>query len=255
MSAWPYPRVVAHRGGGTLAPENTLAAMRCAVLHGFDAVEFDVMLAHDGVPVVIHDTRLGRTVAGDADIASLPSTQLTAMDAGSWFGSAFRGEPIPPFEQVFSYCRASHLWMNIEIKPTPGTEVDTGRIVAMLVQQWCDDADPISPLLSSFSLEALLAAKAAAPALPRGWLVERIPTDWQAQLHRLDAVALHANHAFLTCENVREIKAAGVGLFCYTVDEPVRAAQLFAWGVDAVCTNRLDLIDAHFSDRCTPYFP
>jgi glycerophosphoryl diester phosphodiesterase len=96
MSIWPFPRIVAHRGGGTLAPENTLAGMRCAALHGFHAVEFDVMLAQDGVPVVIHDTRLGRTVAGDMDIASLPSAQLGAMDAGSWFGSGFRGDAGAP---------------------------------------------------------------------------------------------------------------------------------------------------------------
>ena len=255
MSLWPFPRVVAHRGGGTLAPENTLAAMRCALHHGFHAVEFDVMLAHDGVPVVIHDSRLGRTVAGDADIASLPSAQLTAMDAGSWFGSGFRGEPVPTFEHVVEFCRANQLWMNIEIKPTPGSEKDTGRIVAMLAQRLSDSANPMPPLLSSFSFEALMSAKAVAPALPCGWLVERIPTDWQTRLHRLGAVALHANHVFLTSAAVQKIKAAGVGLFCYTVDEPTRAAQLFEWGVDAVCTNRLDLIDADFGNRCVTYFP
>lgn len=255
MSTWPFPRVVAHRGSGTLAPENTLAAMRCAVQHGFCAVEFDVMLAHDGVPVVIHDTRLGRTVAGDADIALLTSSQLAVMDAGSWFDEAFRGEPVPTFEQVAEFCRANRLWMNIEIKPTPGSEVDTGRIVAALAQKWCDHANPLLPLLSSFSFDALMAAKAVAPALPCGWLVELLPADWQARLRQLDAVALHANHMFLTSEAVQDIKAVGVGLLCYTVDAPKRAAQLFEWGVDAVCTNRLDLIDAHFDKRCAPYFP
>lgn len=255
MATWLFPRIVAHRGGGTLAPENTLAAMRCAVQHGFCAVEFDVMLAHDGVPVVIHDTRLGRTIAGDAEIVSLTSSQLVAMDAGSWFGDAFRGEPVPTFEQVAQFCRANRLWMNIEIKPTPGTEVDTGRIVAALVQQWTDLAEPMPPLLSSFSFDALMSAKAAAPAIPSGWLVERIPADWQARLHQLGAIALHANHTFLSTDMVHEIKAAGVGMFCYTVDEPARAAQLFAWGVDAICTNRLDLINAQFGQRSAPYFP
>jgi glycerophosphoryl diester phosphodiesterase len=125
----------------------------------------------------------------------------------------------------------------------------------MLAHQWSDPADPMLPLLSSFSFEALVSAKAVAPALPCGWLVERIPADWQVRLRRLGAVALHANHRFLTREAVQEIKAVGVGLFCYTVDEPERAAQLFGWGVDAVCTNRLDLIDAGFGERCSAYVP
>ena len=61
---WPYPRILAHRGGGTLAPENTYAGLRCGMAAGFRAIEFDVMLARDGVPVVMHDPGLGRTVRG-----------------------------------------------------------------------------------------------------------------------------------------------------------------------------------------------
>ena len=88
---WPYPRTVAHRGGGTLAPENTLAALRCGLAHGYRAVEFDVMLAKDGVPVVVHDVELGRTVAGSGAIPDYTAAQLAAMDAGGWFGARVCG--------------------------------------------------------------------------------------------------------------------------------------------------------------------
>src|SRR3954465_6157212 len=81
-SMWPYPTIIAHRGGGTLAPENTLAAMRCGLARGFHAVEFDVMLSQDGVPVVVHDPVLGRTVAGSGNVADHTARQLAAMDAG-----------------------------------------------------------------------------------------------------------------------------------------------------------------------------
>ena len=249
MSCWPFPRILAHRGGGTLAPENTLAAMKCGLQHGFRAVEFDVMLAHDGVPVVIHDHRLGRTVTGSAGIASLTSAALSAMDAGSWFGESYRGEPVPTFEQVFCFCRDNAIWMNIEIKPTPGTETQTGHVVATLVQQWTQQhrhqhqAKP--PLLSSFSIDALVAAQAAAPAVPRGLLVDRLPADWVPQLQRIAAIALHANQKTMTKILVDQIKAAGYGLLCYTVNDVARAAELLGWGVDALCTDRLDLIDPH----------
>ena len=56
-NALPYPRRVAHRGGGTLAPENTLAGLRCGLEHGFRGVKFDAMLAKDGVPILMHDPR------------------------------------------------------------------------------------------------------------------------------------------------------------------------------------------------------
>ena len=74
---WPYPKVLAHRGGGRLAPENTLAAIRCGYEHGFRAVEFDVMLPADGVPILMHDDTLGRTVAGSGSVAELGSVELS----------------------------------------------------------------------------------------------------------------------------------------------------------------------------------
>jgi glycerophosphoryl diester phosphodiesterase len=62
--AWPHPRLIAHRGGGALAPENTLAGLRTAASLGYRGVEFDVMLSADGTPVLIHDETLERTTDG-----------------------------------------------------------------------------------------------------------------------------------------------------------------------------------------------
>ena len=97
FNPWPYARVVAHRGGGTMAPENTLAAVREGYRRGFRAIEFDVMLARDGVPVVMHDPYLGRTVAGSGNIPDYDGAELLRMDAGSWFSAAYAGEPVPAF--------------------------------------------------------------------------------------------------------------------------------------------------------------
>ena len=59
---WPYARVSAHRGAGTMAPENTLEGFRAGLHHGFHAFETDAMLAKDGIPVLMHDERFGRTI-------------------------------------------------------------------------------------------------------------------------------------------------------------------------------------------------
>ncbi|HJU71955.1 MAG TPA: glycerophosphodiester phosphodiesterase [Paucimonas sp.] len=253
---WFYPRVIAHRGGGMLAPENTLAAMRCGLAHGFHAVEFDVMLSGDGVPVLMHDPDFGRTVRGRGRVGDTPAAALAALDAGSWFGSQFAGEPVPTFEQVVAFCKASNIWMNIEIKPAPGVETRTGQVVAALTQRLFTAEiaahvpgryDSLLPLFSSFSFEALQAAKAAAPGIPRGFLVDTVPPDWQERLRALEAVALHTNHRHLTERLARAIKAQDFGLLCYTVNTPQRAHEILSWGVDAFCTDRIDLIGPDFA--------
>ena len=243
---WTYPKFLAHRGGGKLAPENTVAARQCGLDHGFRAVEFDVMLARDGVPVVMHDPYLGRTIPGSGNVFDYDAAELVAMDAGAWFGSQFKGEPVPLFTQFVEFCKANGIWMNIEIKPAPGFEAETGRVVAELTRALFGleiaREDPMVPLLSSFSPVALAAAHEAAPDLPRALLLDVMPADWQAQAQALQAVAIHTNQKHLTPALAGQVKDAGFGLFCYTVNDPARVREIMAWGVDAMCTDRIDLI-------------
>lgn len=244
---WPYPSRLAHRGGGTLAPENTLAGLRCGHAYGYRAVEFDVMLAKDGVPVVMHDPQLGRTVAGQGQVHDYSAAELAAMDAGSWFGAQFAGEGVPSFAAFMAYCREQQIWMNVEIKPAPGFEAQTGQAVAQATRAAFASeiaSGKLLPLLASFSIEALQAARAAAPELARGWLVEALPAGWQQQAQQLGVVAIHCNHQLLTREQAQVVRDAGFGLFCYTVNTPERAEELMAWGVQAFCTDRIDLIAA-----------
>lgn len=249
---WRYPRILAHRGGGTLAPENTMAGLRSGMAHGFRAVEFDVMLARDGVPVVIHDPFLGRTVPGSGNVFDYDAGELARMDAGSWFGAAYAGEPVPLFADFARYCHANGVWMNVEIKPAPGYDMQTGATVARVAATLFAAelaAGELSrvPLLSSFSHAALEAAREAAPQVPRAWLVSDLPTDWQRRAQSLEVVAIHLRHRHLTGAQARRVKEAGYGLFCYTVNDPQRARELLDWGVDAFCTDRIDLIGPDFA--------
>ncbi|VCU69080.1 Glycerophosphoryl diester phosphodiesterase [Pigmentiphaga humi] len=248
LSRWPYPRVLAHRGGGKLAPENTLAGMREAHARRMRGVEFDVMLAADGIPVLMHDSQLGRTVPGVGSVSAFASEELARMDAGGWFGPDFLGEPVPALQEVASWLDDHGLWMNVEIKPAPGHDVDTGDIVGRLIAELYPGMAGAArlPLFSSFSATALGAARAAAPHIPRGLLVEEVPDDWAGQLEALDCVSLHCRHDALDAALALRITGAGYGLMCYTVNEPARARQLFSWGVDAICTDRYDLIGADF---------
>jgi glycerophosphoryl diester phosphodiesterase len=240
-----------------LAPENTLAALRVGLEHGFRAVEFDAMVPLDDVPVLMHDETLVRTTATVGAVTMRRADELARLDAGRWHSPAFAGEPVPTLGQALAFCRAHAVWPNVEIKPASGHEVRTGELVARGVAQAYADAmsldgdaaspDASLPLLSSFSFEAIVAARSAVPVLPRALLVDAVPEDWEALLAQCGAVSLNVNHRRLTRRGAGQIKGAGYWLFCYTVNEPVRARELLGWGVDAFCTDRIDLIGANFA--------
>jgi glycerophosphoryl diester phosphodiesterase len=239
-----------------LAPENTLAAMRVGLDHGYRAIEFDAMLAADE-PVLMHDSTLERTALTVGKVSELTAAQLTATDVGRWHSARFAGETVPTLESALRFCRDNDIWPNVEIKPAPGFEAVTGTAVARAVAQVFADSirpggdraehvDARVPLLSSFSQQALVAARDAAPHLPRGWLVDRVPRDWHSVLARLGCVSLHTNHRHLTEPIARTVKDGGAWLFCYTVNSPQRAHTILGWGVDAFCTDAIDRIPAGF---------
>ena len=246
MKPWPYPRIIAHRGGGALAPENTLAGIRKAKELGFAGVEFDVMLAADAIPILMHDERLERTTSGSGAIAQTAYRELLKLDAGSWFSRAHAGEPVPSFERAGRLCLELGLWANIEIKPAKGFEAQTGTAAALLARELWRGA-PVQPLLSSFQPAALAAALQAAPELPRGALTDGIPADWGPWMQKLDCVSLHCDYRMLLPQQARVVRDAGYWLFCYTVNDAAIARVLFDWGVDAIVTDRLDLIPPDFS--------
>jgi glycerophosphoryl diester phosphodiesterase len=256
LAPWPYPRVLAHRGGGAFAPENTIAAMRVGCERAFRGVEFDVTLSADGEPVLMHDATLDRTTDATGPVAARSWGELARLDAGGWFSSSFAGEPIPRLSDAVGYCRSHQVWINAEIKPAAGAEQRTGEQVARAIARDFADLigsdglpDPRVPLLSSFSSEALAAARAAAPSLRRGLLCKRIPRNWREQLEHLQCVALHCDHRTLDASTAGLVRTAGYWLFCYTVNDRQRAIELAKWGVDALCTDRLDRIEPTLLDR------
>lgn len=243
---WPYPRVIAHRGGGLLAPENTLAALKLARNLGFLAVELDVKLTEDGVPILIHDDTLERTTDGSGPVAEASYEELSELDAGSWFGNEYIGEPLPSFASASALCLEVGLWANVEIKPCPGRERETGEVVARMTKLlWSGAA--LSPLLSSFSPLALEAAAVEAPELPRALLVAEVPANWQSLMQRLQCVALHASHRHLDAARVKAAHDAGFGVLAYTVNDSELALDLLEWEVDALVTDQLDAITPDFA--------
>ncbi|ATA53001.1 glycerophosphodiester phosphodiesterase [Variovorax boronicumulans] len=239
-SPWPYPRWVAHRGAGKLAPENTLAAFRFGASHGYRMFECDAKLSADGVVFLMHDATLDRTTNGHGIGGQQAWSALSQLDAGGWHSRAFAGEPLPTLENLARYCRANNLLLNIEIKPTPGTERETGEVVAReAARLWQGAAVP--PLLTSFQVDALKGAQAVAPELPRGLLLDTLWNGWLDTALNLGCQAIVCNHALWDTATVAQVHGAGLRSLSYTVNDDWAAQRLIDLGTDGIITDRVDL--------------
>ena len=237
--AWPYPRWIAHRGAGRLAPENTLAAFRLGARHGYRMFECDVKLSADDVPFLLHDATLERTTSGHGTAGHQPWASLAQLDAGGWHSRGHAGEPLPSFENIARYCLCNGWLLNIEIKPTPGAERHTGEVVAThAARLWQQQAVP--PLLTSFKPASLEGARAVAPALPRGLLLKNLRSGWLAEALALECVAVVCDHALWNADTVQAVHAAGLRALSYTVNDEEAAQRLLALGTDGIITDRVD---------------
>ncbi len=240
MKAWPYPRWIAHRGAGKLAPENTLVAFRLGASHGFRMFECDAKLSADGVVFLMHDATLERTTNGHGVGGEQRWHDLSQLDAGGWHSRAFAGESLPTLEALARFCLANRCHLNIEIKPTPGAEAATGEAVARLATElWAGAETP--PLLTSFKPDALAAAQTTAPDLPRGLLVDTLWDGWFEKALALQCVAVVANYALWDAAMVARVHGAGMRCLSYTVNDEWAAEHLLALGTDGIITDRVDL--------------
>jgi glycerophosphoryl diester phosphodiesterase len=240
LPAWPYPRWIAHRGAGKLAPENTLAAFRLGAAHGYRMFECDAKLSRDGVPFLLHDSTLERTTDGAGTAGDSNFADLAQRDAGSWHGRAFAGEPLPTLAAAARYCLANHFFLNIEIKPTPGHERETGRVVAaQAAALWAGASVP--PLLSSFQLESLAGARESAPQLPRALLLDSLWDGCIEQAQQLGCTALVCKYTLWDAALVARAHGLGMRTLSYTVNDANAAQALMALGTDGLITDRVDL--------------
>lgn len=229
------PRIVGHRGAKANAPENTLVAIRRAHEEGAAWIEFDAKLTKDNAVVLMHDETLDRTSNGKGPVAEATLAEIKKLDAGAWFGPAFKGETIPTLEEAMALMASLGMGFNIEIKPCPGREAETAeRACASVLAHWRGP----TPIVSSFKRASLAAAQATAPSLPRGYLAEELGRSWRTEAEALGCIAIHPGWKLLTRQLVRDIKEAGMKALVWTVNEPERARELVAWGVDSIITDR-----------------
>ena len=212
-----------------LAPENTLAGLVAAAQCGCTAVEFDVMLTADGVPVLMHDETLERTTRCAGRVTDLTLAQIRACDAS-----------VPTLAEAIAECRRLWLWANIELKPASGHETETGAIVG----QWLAAHWDGHGVISSFSKNSALAGRQYLPGAAFALLYEYLPAqpdEWHQDCQRLGACAIHLAAAHVDVATASCLNAADMPWACYTVDTLEDAERLFGMGCAAIFTDRPDL--------------
>ncbi len=230
--------IIAHRGYSARAPENTLVALEAAVAAGADAVEFDLHVTADGVPVLFHDELLERTSDGTGPLRDVPYLEISKLDAGSWFGPHFAGEPIPRFTEALERLGGRIGRVYPEVKHYGGRDDLDAMIEAVRTADLFD-----STVFISMDWTALGEMRGTHLDLNVGYIVERAERA-HAAIERAsgDARALVDFDAriLLADPSLSELAhRRGVELAVWTVNDRVTAAQLYHLGVRRVTTNRV----------------
>ncbi|QJC51573.1 glycerophosphodiester phosphodiesterase [Paenibacillus albicereus] len=226
---------VAHRGWSSLAPENTLAALRLAAdAPDIGWAEIDVQLSSDGVPVLLHDRRLRRTAGGSRkEPGDLTAAQLARLDAGSWFSSRYRGEPVPTLAQVLCEL-GGRLRFNIELKRHGGPDGLEEKVLAAVreagMEQRC--------VLTSFSRGALLRLRELGGTVPTGLIADSWSSRLPEELPALGCSLLSIDYRALNRERLRSLRERGLRVMAWTIDD-YRIIRQYALMDDRlmICTN------------------
>jgi glycerophosphoryl diester phosphodiesterase len=242
--------VFAHRGGSALAPENTLAAFDNGLALGADGLELDVHLSQDGVVVVHHDATLDRTTNLAGPIAGRQAEELVRADAGCRFISAgarpFAGQGIgvPTLDAVLA--RYSDRRIVIEMK------VNTAELASAVVDVVRKRGAVDRVCLGSFGLRVLRAVRALEPAIATSaareevrWALYRSWCRWPVSRPPYSGYQVPEMAGTVRVVSPRFIDhahRAGLGVQVWTVDSEADARRLLTWGVDALITDRPDLI-------------
>jgi glycerophosphoryl diester phosphodiesterase len=236
-----HVHVIAHRGASAYAPENTRSAFIRAEVLGAGCIEFDVQLSADGELFVFHDDTLNRTTNGRGAFALASSEQLRQLDAGSWFSSRYKKEPLLSFKEALLWFSTRSIKANIEVKaPKERIEETTLAVLREINRHW-----PMSkplPLVSSFELEALRLCANLIPDLPLGLLLSTWRDDCLTLAREIGCVAVNLSRRYVTRERVALLKDADYTVCVYTVNSRSEAQRYLTWGVDAVFSDYPDLL-------------
>lgn len=245
--------IAGHRGGRTVAPENTMPALQAALDGPMGFVETDIQLTKDGVPVLMHDTWVNRTTNGEGRVGDLTFAQLQTLDAGAWFSPEFAGTRVPTLESLLSALQASEASgagkkALLEFKGF--WTADEVTIVTDLIHLY-DVADLV--ILSSFDLVTLQHVEEVDGTIPRAIITAELPNDPVRFARLYGAIAIITSQRAIESDRwvVDRVHRAGLGIILYTLNTKDRWSSALALGVDGIITDRPHRLDTWMSAKVT----
>ena len=226
--------VMAHRGASAVAPENTLVAYERAIGMGADYAELDVRQTKDGAIVLMHDKTVHRTTGVKGFVWDMTLDELKQLEAGSWFGEEYRGEPIPTLEEVIRLVKG-RMKLNIEVKISEN-EPGIAQKVVDIVRSEDFSRDCI---ITSFDMETVKTFKAIAPDLRTGFIFDK---EYRPDVFEGNWDILSSNHKLVDAEFMRLAKKSGKKTYVWTVNEREEMLRLLGLGVDGIITDKPDLL-------------
>jgi len=252
MNIKTNPKIIAHRGASSSAPENTLSSIRKALSLEVDYIEIDVRLSNDGIPVVIHDeslVRTGRIITNDHSSAAhapfeianplvheLTLNEIKSYDVGSWFHDSYVGEPVPTLQEVLQ-----ENWLGtglmIEIK-----ECDQSpKVIVEAIFEVLNNmpALPSNLLIGSFCLETITEVnKRLDPSKPIAQVIGIAESsDMIPQFLQNGASHIALCQSILTPDLVDRLNKQDVEVWTFTVDDHLFAKKLVSYGVSGIISN------------------
>ncbi|EFV75100.1 hypothetical protein HMPREF1013_04533 [Bacillus sp. 2_A_57_CT2] len=235
---------IAHRGATGYAPENTVAGFDLAVDMKADYIEIDVQRSKDGELVVIHDTSVDRTTDGTGKVGDLTFDYLRSLDAGSWKGEQFAGEPIPTFEEILDRYHGK-VGILIELKAPelyPGIEE---QVADKIKERNLDKPQNEKIIIQSFNFESMKTMDQLLPNVPIGVLTSNRADTTAEALQEFSAYAdwFNPSYGIVTKELVNQVHSLGMQIGSWTVRSQDAADFLFEMDVDAIITDYPDYVD------------
>jgi glycerophosphoryl diester phosphodiesterase len=255
------PLILGHRGSSAIAPENTMIAFEQSFVDGADGIEFDVRLAKDGVPVVIHDSTLKRTAGMDKKICGLTSKELSKIDVGSWFNKKFPQKAKEDFSNA-TVPTLNEVFKTFKNKNPSATADGTDLPFQLYVEMKLDEGEDCKPLVEavvkeirkhrigkqvvveSFNLASIKELKSIAPKILTAALFEPTFLRYvgtkqklieEALAHNADYFAPH--YTLATAPTVRDANKHGLKTVIWTADNPAWIERSIQRGIYTIITN------------------
>jgi glycerophosphoryl diester phosphodiesterase len=248
----------AHRGAMAYAPENTLAAFEVGIEQAATWIESDVQLSKDGVAVLMHDTTLSRTTNVEEvfpdrapwRVADFTLEEIKQLDAGSWFGEEFAGEPVPTLAEMVKQVRSSRSGILMELKSPelyPGVEQVVADVFDSFPGYLTSAVASERLAVQSFNWTSMATFAELQPEVPVGLLGTVPVADLAAYGQWADQV--NPNYGAVTADYVDAVHEAGMVINPYTVNDVAVMARLLDYGVDGIITNRPDVLEDLLAQR------